>query len=62
MTFSGKSAYGWLKEKCLGGLVDSGWEPHFFKHFWKIKAPPKVITISWKVLRDKIPSKRNLVR
>lgn len=36
------------------------WEILIFKKYWKIKAPQKILAFSWKVLKNRISTKRNL--
>lgn len=38
------------------------WETWIFKKNWKIKAPQMVLAFSWKVLKNRIPTKINLNR
>lgn len=37
-------------------------EKNFFGHVWKSPVPSKVMTISWKLFLDRIPTRSNLIR
>jgi len=44
-------------ENILEGEISST-----FKIFWSLKSIPKALTVRWRVLLDKLPSKVNLVK
>lgn len=58
--YSVKSMYTKLDRET--GVEDEprGWERGVFKDIWKSPAPSKVVAFSWKLLYDRIPTRRNL--
>lgn len=45
-------------------LVEYSWreeEKRVFANIWKSSAPSKVVAFSWKLLRDRVPTRRDLV-
>lgn len=59
-SFNTKSAYTWLQQFCQNQETGGKQEAVILKHFWKIKAPPKVLAFSWRVMKYRIPTKSNL--
>lgn len=33
-----------------------------FRRFWKVKVPHKVLAFSWRALKDRLPTRQNLVK
>lgn len=60
--FSVKSCYVKLERMLVGEVEWSMEELRVFEYIWKSKAPLKVIAFSWKLLLDRIPTRRNLER
>lgn len=60
--YSAKSAYKWLQQFCQTQVNGGDREVLILKHFWKVKAPPKVLGFSWRLLncKDIVPTKCNL--
>lgn len=54
-----KSAYAIITQDGYPSNVEvsGGW-----KNFWNIKAPPRALTLCWKLLLDRLPAGANLAR
>ena len=55
--FSAKSAYNVMR-----GDSSEGAEDIVFEELWKIKVPNKILVFAWRLLRDRLPTRRNLHR
>lgn len=60
--FMVKSLYSKLVGRWLGEGFFAESQLRMFTHIWKSPAPAKVVAFSWKLLRDRIPSRINLAR
>lgn len=58
--FSVKFMFEILEELMVIEDVVNPLEKKVFSYIWKCSAPSKVVAFSWKLLRDRIPTKRNL--
>lgn len=58
--YTSNSAYKLLLSSCAPSEPVLGLDNHIFKHFWKSKAPTKVLAFSWQVLLNRLPTKTNL--
>jgi len=54
--FSMKFVYEWLTNNIRGPHHD------IFSHLWRIKASPSVLTTTWRVMVDRMPTRVNLTR
>jgi hypothetical protein len=61
-TFTVSSAYATVVEMLLPRGVISFQQESAFKLIWKCSAPSKVSGFAWLVLRDRVPTKVNLIR
>jgi hypothetical protein len=59
--FSVHSVYCILGNVFTPEVVFSEFELSVFRKMWKSPAPPKVLAFSWKLLRNRIPTKLNLL-
>ena len=55
--FSTKTAYNAMREASLDGIEDTA-----FAKLWKLKVPNKIPVFAWRLLRDRLPTRRNLHR
>lgn len=60
--YTTKSASLFLNEKATAEQSVSSYGNMVFNMLWRCKAPPKILTFTWQVLRDRIPSKENLFK
>ncbi|MCI28454.1 F-box family protein, partial [Trifolium medium] len=58
--FSVSSVYGFLGRSFSSDTVFNDQELRVFKKIWKSPAPSKVIAFSWKLLRNRVPTRCNL--
>ena len=55
--FSTKSAYNVMR-----GVLSEGTEDIAFEELWRLKVPNKILIFTWRLLRDRLPTRRNLHR
>ena len=55
--FSTKSAYNAMREASLDGIEDTA-----FAELWKLKVLNKILVFAWRLLRDRLPTRRNIHR
>ena len=55
--FSVRSAYHVLSEEEIEGD-----NVKVFEDIWKLKIPPKFVVFAWRLLKERLPSKKNLIR
>lgn len=56
-SYSTKSAYNFLKNEDSQTIKDSA-----FKNIWNLKLPPRACAFSWRIFKNRIPTKVNLRR
>ena len=56
-SYSTKSAYNFLKNEDRQHIEDS-----VFKNIWNLKLPPRACAFSWRLFKNRIPTKVNLRR
>ncbi|CAJ2663797.1 unnamed protein product [Trifolium pratense] len=59
--FSVKTAYDALLRELVPGPILTPWELKIFESIWESPAPSKVISFSWQLLLDRVPTKENLL-
>jgi hypothetical protein len=55
----GRNFYG---QRCLQEVEITGQQESAFKLIWKSPAPSKVMGFAWLMLRDRVPTRENLIR
>ena len=55
--YSVQSAYNMLRGEAIVGIQD--WA---FEELWKLKVPTKILVFAWRLLKERLPTKRNLYR
>ncbi|KAL5145984.1 hypothetical protein HKD37_06G015903 [Glycine soja] len=57
LVYSTKSAY-----RLMLNNNASGSDVSIFKLIWKLKVPPRAAVFTWRLLKDRLPTKGNLLR
>jgi hypothetical protein len=60
-SFSVKSAFDSISREIVEGPNLNNWELKIFNNIWKSPAPSKVVSFSWQLLYNRIPTKDNLL-